>query len=106
MKNSATSLVDVILALKSWLCFNAYNLGCEISDWHNMIDVVVKGSTAKAEKRRANYRSFKNFDQVRFNEDIGKIRFQWAYLFDDIYWGHDMFFPRSTLNMLLSGTEK
>ena len=43
MKNCNPSLVDVILTNKPRFCFNAVNFGCGISDWHNLIGVVVKG---------------------------------------------------------------
>ena len=87
MKNSTSSLVDVILTNKSQFCFNAFNFGCGISDWHNMTGVVVKGSTARTEKPRTNYHSYKNFDQEQFNEGVGGIPFHAAYVFniDDIY---------------------
>ena len=63
--------------------------GCGVSDWHNLIGVVVKGATAKVEKKRTKYRSYKNFDEAGFAEDVGQIPFQAAHVFDDIddvYW--------------------
>ena len=72
MKNCQPSLVYVILANQSLLCFGALNFGCGISDWHNMIGVAVRGAAVREQKQKKNkkqnkYTSFKNFDQNVFN---------------------------------------
>ena len=92
MKNCVPSLVDVILTNQPRLCFNALNFGCGISDWHNMIGVANRGAAAKVETQSTQYRSYKNFDQGAFNDDVGRIPFHAAYAFediDDIYWAHE-----------------
>ena len=92
MKNCNPSLVDVILTNQPQYCFNAINFGCGISDWHNMIGVVVKGATVRNEKIKSKYRSFKHFDAAQFERDVGEIPFHAAYVFDDIddiYWAHE-----------------
>ena len=53
MKHCTPSLVDVFLTNKPNFCFNVLNSGCGISDWHNLIGVVVKGATARVEKKNA-----------------------------------------------------
>ena len=50
MKHCVLSLVDVILTNQPQYCFNANNFGCGISDWHNMIGIVVKDASAYAVK--------------------------------------------------------
>ena len=53
---------------------------------------MIKGTAARVEKRRVQYRSFNGFDEKRFNEDVGQIPFDAAYVFDDvddIYWAHE-----------------
>ena len=43
-------------------------------------------------KQKTKYRSFKNFDQNEFYEDVGQVPFHAAYVFDDIddiYWAHE-----------------
>ena len=42
-----------------YICFTSFlfhmgNFGCGISDWHNLIGVVVKGAIDRVEKRRRN----------------------------------------------------
>ena len=87
MKNCIPSLVDVILTNQPQYCFNAINFGCGISDWHNMIGIVVKGATARNEKLKMKYRSFKHFDAAQFSTDVSKIPFHAALVFDDVKTG-------------------
>ena len=57
-----------------------------------MIGVLVKGTAPKVEKHKINYRSYKNFDEKRFNVDISQVPAHAAYVFDDvddIYWAHE-----------------
>ena len=92
MKNFSPSLVDVILTNQPQFCFNALNFGCGVSDWHNMVGVVVKGTASRVEKRKIKYRSFKNFSESDFNDDVGRVPFHAAYVFDDVddvYWAHE-----------------
>ena len=54
-----------------------------------MIGVAVRGAAVREQKQKTKYRSFKNFDQNEFNEDVGQVPFHAAYVFDnidDIYW--------------------
>ena len=92
MKHCTPSLVDVFLTNKPNFCFNVLNFGCGISDWHNLIGVLVKGATARVEKKRTMYRSYKNFDEAEFSEGVRRIPFHAAYVFNDIndiYWAHE-----------------
>ena len=59
MKHCTPSMVDVILTNKPNFCFNVLNFGCGISDGHNLIGMLVKGTTARVEKRHTKYRSYK-----------------------------------------------
>ena len=91
-KLSKPSLVDVLLTNKPRYCCNALNFGCGVSDWHNLVGVMIKGTSARVEKRRVQYRSFKGFDEKQFCSDVGQIPFDAAYVFDDvddIYWAHE-----------------
>ena len=93
MKNCVPSLVDVILTNQPRLCFGTLNFSCGISDWHNMIGVAIRGAATRVESQSTKYRSYKNFDQGSFNNDVGQIPFHAAYVFDDvddIYWAHEM----------------
>ena len=91
--NFTPSLVDVILTNKPQYCFNTFNFECGVSDCHNFIGTVVKGSAPRIENSKKSYRSFKNFEPEVFNEDISRVPFHAAFVFDvvdDIYWAHEV----------------
>ena len=57
-----------------------------------MIGIVVKGATARNEKLKRKYRSFKHFDAAQFSTDVSRTPFHAALVFDDvedIYWAHE-----------------
>ena len=76
MLHCTPSLVVVFLTNKTNFCFNVLNFGCGVSDWHNLIGVVVKGATARVEKKRTKYRSYKYFDESGFAEDVVRCHFR------------------------------
>ena len=72
--------------------FNITNFACGISDWHNLVSVVIKGAAPPPTKRKIISRSYKNFVEEAFSEAVGVIPFHVAYVFeyvDDIYWAHE-----------------
>ena len=94
-KNAPPSIVDVILTNIPSFVFNIINISCGISDWHNIISVVIKGHAPPPKHHKIKYCSYKQFDEEAFSEAVGVIPFQAAYLFydvDDIYWPHEVLF--------------
>ena len=65
------------------LLFHPIKVRYGISDWHNMIGVLVKGSAPKVEKQKINYRSYKKIDEKCFNDGIGQVPFHAANVDDD-----------------------
>ena len=63
MKNCAPSLVVMILTKISQFCFNPFKFENGISDWHNIICVLVKGAAPRAEKQIIKSRSYKDFNE-------------------------------------------
>jgi hypothetical protein len=63
-------LIDVILTNRSTLCQNIQNFNCGLSDVHNIISVQIKGTIPRINKKFVEYRSFKNFDQEFFLNDL------------------------------------
>ena len=91
MKNFTSSLVDVKLTNSPQYCFNVFSYGCEISNCHNMIGVMIRGNAPRVESQKITYRSFENFDETAF-ANVGRVPFHAAYVFDevgDIYWVHE-----------------
>jgi hypothetical protein len=52
------------------LCQNIQNINCGLSDVHNIISVQIKGTIPRINKKFVEYRSFKNFDQEYFLNDL------------------------------------
>ena len=75
MKNFLLSLVDVILTNQSRFCFNTFNFGCGVSDYHNMTGVLVKGTAPRVEKHEITYGNFKNFSEKEFDDDVSRVPF-------------------------------
>lgn len=69
-KGAPATLNDVILTNRSTLCQNIQNFNCGLSDVHNIISVQIKGTIPRINKKFVEYRSFKNFDQEFFLNDL------------------------------------
>ncbi|XP_069140974.1 uncharacterized protein [Argopecten irradians] len=92
MKDCIPSLVDVILTNCPSFCFKPINFNCGLSDCHNLIGIVIKGTAPCLPRVKSKFRSFKNFEQNVFNSDLSNVPFHVAYVFDDtedVYWAHD-----------------
>ena len=61
-----------------WTC------DCPVSDVHNFIGVATKRHTPLYHPRKIIYRSYKNFDDERFADDIASAPFHVAEIFDDV----------------------
>jgi hypothetical protein len=58
------------LTNRSTLCQNIQNFNCGLSDVHNIISVQIKGTIPRINEKFVEYRSFKNFDQEFFLNDL------------------------------------
>jgi transcriptional/translational regulatory protein YebC/TACO1 len=63
---------------------NTNNYNCGISDVHNIIAIQMKGNMPSNKKELKCFRSFKNFDQEKFTEDLNKIYFDKLTDHDDV----------------------
>lgn len=55
---------------------NTGNFNCGLSDVHNIISVQIKGNVPSVKREYNNYRSFKNFDNEAFIQDLEKVNFE------------------------------
>ena len=83
-KGASPSLNDVILTNKPNYCMNTNNYNYGISDVHNIISIQIKGNLPSNKKELKCFRSFKNFDQEKFTEDLNKIDFDKLTDHDDV----------------------
>ena len=60
-KTAPPSLIDVILTNRPTLLCHVTNVAYGISDWHNLISVVIKGAAPPPAKRKIKCRTYKQF---------------------------------------------
>ena len=69
--NNKPSLVDVILVNDTFFIGKTFNFNCGLSDVHNLIGFQLNIDIPSSKPKWRNYRSFKNFDIVNFNVELG-----------------------------------
>lgn len=76
-KDANPSLVDVILTNKPNYCCNICNFETGLSDVHHLVSVQFKGEIPQGhkDKKKKQYRSYKNFDSENFISDLGQLDF-------------------------------
>ena len=91
-KRSDPSLIDVILTNSKTLLCKTVNFSCGLSDCHNMVATSLKESCSVTETKKVTFRSYKNFNEAELNEELSRVPFHVAHIFDDmddIYWAHE-----------------
>ena len=73
-KKGAPSLLDIILTNSKILCMRTLNITTGGSDCHNMISIVITNTTSNIGKTKSTFRSFRNFDNGAFLEEIANIQ--------------------------------
>ena len=74
MKDCKPSLLDFILTNSKSLCMKTLNFGTGISDWHNMISIVINNQIPKNEKYKIQYRSFRSVDTDALSTEMKDIQ--------------------------------
>ena len=93
IKNNTPTLIDVILINSKNLLCNTINFNCGLSDCHNMICTSLKEQCDPVVKKKVIFRSYKNFEEQQFNDDLSRVPTHVAQIFDDIddvYWEHEL----------------
>ena len=83
-KGKEPNLLDVILVSNPKRYAGTVNCDCPVSDVHNFIGVATKRHTPLYHPRKIYYRSYKNFDDEKFADDIASAPFHVAEIFDDV----------------------
>ena len=92
MKNQTPSLIYVILTNSNSLLCNSLNFNCGLSDCHHIITTSLKETCTNVDNKKVTFRSYKNFDEAEFNEELSRVPFHIAHIFNDmgdIYWAHE-----------------
>ncbi|KAH3849140.1 hypothetical protein DPMN_091536 [Dreissena polymorpha] len=92
MQNQDPTLIDVISTnAKNFFC-NTVNGNCGLCDCHTFIVTSLREQCQAVSRKKVKLRSYKNFDETKFNEDLSNVPFHIAHVFDDIddiYWTHE-----------------
>ena len=88
-KSEKGSLIDPVIVSNSRKLCSPFNVVCGVSDFHNMVGCVLKYNFPLKKPYRVHYRSYKQFDEVKFRQDVENIPFQVCDMFNDVddqYW--------------------
>lgn len=83
-KGDPPTSIDAIITSNARRLGKVLNFNCGFSDYHNLIATSTKINVPKTEKKEIHYRSFKNFNDDNFCEDIRNIPTAVLSIFDDI----------------------
>ena len=83
-KGPTSTVLDVILVSQPKRYTQSLNCECPLSDFHNIIGGATKQYAPLQQPRKIYYRSYKNFDDNEFINDISYAPFQVGEIFDDI----------------------
>ena len=83
-KGNVSTLLDVILVSNHRRYAGVLNCACGLSDCHNFIGAATKRFAPSQKPRRISYRSFKNFSDDAFVQNITSAPFHVGDIFDDL----------------------
>ena len=93
-KGPVPTLIDVLLVTNPRRYISALNQEFCLSDFHNVIGTATRRYAPARKPYQIHYRSFRNFDDTTFKNDISAAPFHVAEIFDDV---SDMAWFTSTL---------
>ena len=91
-KTSTPSLIDMIMTNSPNFLCNTINFNCGLSDCHNMVATTFKENTVSTKRQKVNFRSYKNFQEAEFIQDLHRVPFHISTMFDDAddcYWAYE-----------------
>ena len=83
-KGPTPTVLDVILVTNPRRYSGTLNTACELSDFHNIIGGSTKRFAPSRKPRKIVYRSYKNFSDSHFLQDIDSAPFHVGDIFDDV----------------------
>ena len=79
------TLIDPVIVMNKNRFQKPINIHCGYSDWHNLVGCITKLKVPPEKPRTVYYRSYKNFNQDSFKEDVRCIPFHVGEVFDNVY---------------------
>ena len=87
------STVDLIVTNQPQKVLSHFNHFVGISDFHSLVCIAMRHHRPKPEKRTLTYRSYKNFSESAYVQDLSTTPFHIVSMFDDVddqIWAHEM----------------
>ena len=84
--------LDMIMTNSPNFLCNTINFNCGLSDCHNMVATTFKENTVSTKRQKVNFRSYKNFQEAEFIQDLHRVPFHISTMFDDAddcYWAYE-----------------
>lgn len=88
-KSEKGTLIDPVIVSNTRRMCSPFNIIFGASDFHNLVGCVLKHSLPVIKPHCVQYRSYKNFDNIKFRKDVERIPIQACDIFDDVndkYW--------------------
>ena len=82
-KSMSGTLLDPVIVSNKDKFVKPFNVACGLSDFHNMVGCVTRTSFPKPHPFKLSYRSYKTFDQIKFQKAVDSIPLSICEAFDD-----------------------
>ena len=89
---SNPSLIDIILTNTPNRIISHLNISVGVSDFHNLVCAATRVHAPQFHRRKIVYRSYKNFIESDFVDDLDRVPFSVCTVFDDVddvMWAYD-----------------
>ena len=89
------TLIDAIIVSNTMKFCLPFNVTCGASVWHNMVAFLTKSTFPLQKPHKITYRSYKNFKENAFKQDVSTIPSSMREIFDngdDQYWALNLLY--------------
>ena len=83
-KAATSTLLDVVLVSNRAKYLGVLNCVCEMSDFHNFVGASTRKFAPRQQPKHIFYRSYKNFVETNYKNDITSAPFHVCEVFDDV----------------------
>ena len=83
-KAATSTLLDIVLLSNRAKYLGVLNCVCEVSDFHNFVGASTRKFAPRQQPKHIFYRSYKNFVEANYKNDITRAPFHVCEVFDDV----------------------
>ena len=94
-KSENGTLIDPVIVSNTAKFCKPFNITCSSSDHHNIVGCVTKEMFQVKSPFKISYRSYKDFNENAFKDDVNQIPYHICELFDDVsdqYWSFNVMY--------------